>query len=161
MVYVDVLSIMSISETETFQCINDNPCGLSDLTVEGLTGRQRLESFEERMGFNLLEAFIEMRESGFITDLGTSDCNSCGGYEQTQHAVELVDAGYEVKGAVSFTAQDSPEKPNLRYGPLHSDEKGVIGLDTQEVGERVTAILDDHDVSYDWDGDPSSTILVV
>lgn len=156
---------MNMSAVESinnpFQFVNEDPCGLSDWTARGITGHDRLDEIEMQMPVELLNAFDEMREEHLITDLGTSDCNTCGGYVQTLHAVELDNLGVDVKGCVSFTGQDDHEAPNLRYGPLNSDEEGQIGLDAKEIGDIVANILDDHGISYEWNGDPSKTIRVV
>lgn len=100
----------------------------------------------------LLDALADLRGEYVITNIGQSGCFSCGCAAIDLFRESLEADNTPVQGRAGFSAQTNPESPTIRYEGF--DDK----LTTKELGERITTMLNSHDVPFNWDGDPERTI---
>ncbi len=113
----------------------------------------------------LHRAFELMGRRNLLAKQNFSCCQSCGGYEITGIAVELVKSGAQVDGCVFYHEQDADslkrgEDFYLAYGNMSSTEFGMIGLPTEEVGKIVVDCLAVAGVPHEWDGSADTRILI-
>lgn len=100
----------------------------------------------------LLDALADLRGEDVITNIGQSGCFTCGcaAIDVLRDSLEADDI--PVRGRAGFSAQTNPESPTIRYESFDDT------LTTKELGQRITTMLDAHDVPFDWDGDSERTI---
>lgn len=113
----------------------------------------------------LNKAFAMMRSEGFLALQNFTCCQTCGGYEGTEKAVELVKAHKAFKGLVYYHAQDANDLNRgrdfyLAYGSVNSTELGILGLDDLSVGRRVKEILEFNGIKVEWDENPNQRMLI-
>jgi len=120
------------------------------------------------MKARLTKAFRNMRKEGLLARQNFECCSSCAGYSMTLRARELISNGKEkseIKGCCFYHAQDNDDLVvgrgfYLSYGPMDSQEHGVIGLSNEEVAKIVIKCLKDAGVETDWDGNGGRRIFV-
>ncbi|WP_312908211.1 DUF6891 domain-containing protein [Natronosalvus caseinilyticus] len=101
----------------------------------------------------LLDALADLRGEYVITNIGQSGCFTCGCAAIDMLHQTLEAENTSVRGRAGFSAQTNSESPTLRYESF-DDER----LTTRELGKLIAARLDAHNVPFNWDGDPDSTI---
>jgi len=128
----------------------------------------------EKAKEGLNKAFRALRKQGFIARQNYSCCRGCAGNEIANQVTAKIDAGKlkdTFKGAVFTTRQDQMfeesrygsltiHKVYLAYGPVDTAKHGEQGVSTKEAGDLVVAALKEAGVSFEWDGDGDSCILV-
>lgn len=115
---------------------------------------------------NILKAFRELRQDGYLARANHLCCQNCAGYDLTQRASKLVSEGKEVKGCVFWHSQDEDDWKKsgsmyLAFGDMDSSEHGKIGLSTKEVGDNVVKKLKKFKVPFEWKGTASHRIRVM
>lgn len=111
-------------------------------------------------------AFSLMRKAGLVARQNFSCCSNCAGYELTTDVAAMPSKKRaKVNGVCFYHRQDAERLKRgddlyLGYGPVDSTEHGQIGLETAQVGRLVTSCLTQAGLAYEWDGKPSSRILV-
>lgn len=111
-------------------------------------------------------AFTLMRKHGLVARQNFSCCGGCAGSELTTLIVAMPDKKRaKVNGVCFYHRQDNTclmegDDLWLSYGPVESMEYGQIGLSTAQVGQLVVLCLAKAGLTYEWDGNPSSRILV-
>jgi hypothetical protein len=114
----------------------------------------------------LNQAFSMMRKQGLVARQNFSCCCGCAGSKLTTLIVAMSDKKRaKVNGVCFYHRQDNAclmdgDDLWLSYGPVESTEYGQIGLETAQVGHLVALCLDQAGLTYEWDGNPSSRILV-
>lgn len=130
-------------------------------------GRRQTGWDQERL--NLV--FKEFRKRGLIGRQNFSCCGSCAGAELANWygALRKAGKGLKYKGLVFYHRQNTENlrdtgKTYLAYGDLShyegSEVKFKTPLSTKEVGEIITDVLKQHNMYFEWDGDPGQKILI-
>lgn len=114
----------------------------------------------------LNHAFADLRAQGFLARQNFSCCSSCGGYDMATKAERLKDQGKEVKGCVFYHAQDEESREKGRnfyvsFGNLNTDKHGVIGIDSEEVGQAVLDTLIKYGINATWSGKETDRVCIV
>lgn len=115
----------------------------------------------------LNKAFSLMRKAGLMARQNFSCCSSCAGYALAS-AMEHQPAKKraKVKGVCFYHRQDAADLRDghdimLRYGQLHTEAHGPLGLLTVQVGRLVVECLEQAGLSYEWSGNSSECITVL
>ncbi len=114
----------------------------------------------------LTYAFQAMSRRGLIVRQNLRCCLTCAGNEMARIAERRVLRGRVVRGCCMYAEPDDAlrragQNFPLVYGPLHSQQMGLIGLPTLEVGKIVCQCLDRYGVGFVWNGNPQVRILVL
>ncbi|NIC01028.1 hypothetical protein [Halobacterium sp. R2-5] len=99
------------------------------------------------------DAMADLRGHSVVTNIGQSGCHSCGGPAIENLVEELEDAGTEVLGAVSFSAQNDPDSPSIGY-----ESFDTMTMSDEDIGHLIAEMLERQQISYDWSGDESQAI---
>lgn len=102
---------------------------------------------------NLVDAMADLRGDHIITNIGQSGCYNCSLPAVDRLQETLKADGQTVLGGTGFSAQTPSDRPILHYGSFDD-----APLTTRGLGQRIIATFDAHDVPYEWDGDPDTTI---
>lgn len=115
---------------------------------------------------NLKEVFAILSSKGFLVGMNHLCCQSCAGYDLAEQATQIIDAGgAKPQGCAFWHNQDQDNwrdsgTMSIRYGQIGTKKYGDLGLDTTTVGQIIVALLDEHSVPWEWNGDPGRTITV-
>lgn len=94
----------------------------------------------------LLDAMADLRGYNLVTNIGQSGCSSCGTAAIQNLTVDLEDHGTPVLGYVSFSAQASPQNPDINFRSFDSET-----MSTEDLGYLVLSTLENHDLTYEWE----------
>ncbi len=124
-----------------------------------------MEIFKIRLN----NAFKEMRKKGLVARQNYLCCQTCAGYGITTDTAKRIKEGKvkkeDVKGCVFYHHQDTEglrkhHSLYLAYGPMDSEESGLIGLEETQVGAIVCECLKNNELEYEWNGSGHQRILV-
>lgn len=116
----------------------------------------------------LTKVFQQLRKQGFVAQQSYKCCMTCAlsGFETELRPKQKT----EPKGFVYYHRQDADALKDRfqRYErsttcpslSLRFTSVDGTGRATKKVGKAVLAILDEHKVPYEWDGDPNRVIEV-
>ena len=123
----------------------------------------------------LTAAFKSLRKAGFIARQNFSCCGNCAGHALAAHVKGMSSSKrIQVMGAVFYTRQDgvsvrasdghgrSRRDPHvyIGYGPVKVSGMGTFGVSESKIAEAVVVALKAAGLEVEWDGDPSSKVLV-
>jgi len=106
-------------------------------------------------------AFAALEAGGVIARQNFTCCGSCGAIEIWDEIEEAIGEGRPAEGYAFFHMQDTEaavegEALYLNYGACAAGEAAAL-----DIGRRIAAQLDAHDLAVDWDGSWSMRIQVV
>lgn len=128
----------------------------------GLEKRQRANGQQAEQAFGLTEAFRLMRKRGLLARQNFSCCQNCGCSEMDTMKKEGTPEQRSAIGYAFYHQQDNENKENgqdfyIAYGVFGDAADGAAAA----IGQIVTFCLNAAGVVFEWDGNPSTRILVV
>lgn len=124
------------------------------------------------MTTRLTDAFRIMRSAGLIARQNYLCCSSCAGAQIATDVEDRInknpDVETQIRGTCFYHRQDAAALDRcaadatmmLRFGSIHTELYGVVGLFTDEVGQIVCRALREAGIRFEWDGNPDRCIEI-